>query len=131
LSASSAKALQAKAAKNGGFLLVQLTPNGWADVTGQLLPFSQGLASAGGTASNILNGIPPSTILGSRFCIGYGENAGAMLSSNTLREVLAIEGASSTSSGVPCVLSGVYVDGPRTSVQGSPVTFTASTARWR
>jgi alpha-tubulin suppressor-like RCC1 family protein len=123
---SSMQRLEAKAAKTGGYVLVHLTPAGWTDVSGQLLPFSQGVANAAGSASNILNNINASSILGARFCVGYGETANAMLSAAALREVLLLEGAASTSSGVPCVLSGVYIGGPSSSVQSSPVTFGAS-----
>jgi hypothetical protein len=111
--APKSQAKVAAAAKDGGFLLVQLTPEGWTDVSGQLLAFSSGVASAVGGATNILNGVPAPSLAGARFCVGYGESSNSMLSFQALREVLLLPGASSNTSGVPCVLSGVYVDGPR------------------
>ena len=119
-------ALKALASKNGGFIPVQLTPNGWATLSGQLIAFSQGLASAAGGATNILNGIPATDLSGSRFCIGYGETTDSMLNAGTLVEVLQLEGATAASStGQNCVVPGVYIDGPRGSRQGSPVSFKA------
>ena len=122
---SSADALAKRAAKDGGFVLAQLTPSGWSDVSGQLIAYSEGVGSAAGGASSILNGIDTTLIPGASFCVGYGTSADAMLASQSLREVLVIEG-SSTVSGVPCVLSGIYVSGPPSSFQSSPVTFTAA-----
>ncbi len=114
-------------AKSGGALvLAQLTPLGWTNAQGQLIAYSQATANAAGGAASILNGVNASLIPGARFCIGYGESAAAMLSSETLREVLVFEGATATVSDMPCVLSGVYVDGPSTSRLASPVTFNAA-----
>ena len=115
-----------KLANKDGFILAQLTPAGWTNVTGQLLAYSQGVANAAGGAVNILNGIDASQIPGSRFCIGYGENSGSLLSFAALREVLLLEGASTNTSGVPCVLTGVYVNGPASSTVASSVTFSTS-----
>jgi len=123
---SSPPKLAAKSAKTNGFVLAQLTPAGWTDVSGQLIAYSQGTANAAGNATNILNGINASSIPGAKFCIGYGESSGSMLSAGSLTEVLSLEGASSSASGVPCVLSGIYVDGPATSTAGSVVNFKAS-----
>ena len=61
-------------------------------------------ANAAGGAVNILNGVDSTQISGARFCIGYGENSGSMLTAQSLVEVLSLEGASSSASGVPCVL---------------------------
>ena len=126
LAPSMSKASMEKLAKANEPVLVQLTPAGWATVTGQLVALSAGVINANGGANSILNGVNPSTIPGARFCIGYGESSGSMLTAETLREVLTIEGATGDASGLPCVLSGVYVSGPPASLQGSPVTFTAS-----
>ena len=115
-----------KARSKAAAILAQLTPQGWTDVNGQLIAYAQGVGSAAGGAANILNGVNTTLIPGARFCIGYGESAGAMLSANGLREVLSLEGAAATTSGVPCVLSGVYVSGPAGSASGTPVTFTAT-----
>jgi hypothetical protein len=114
------------ATQAGGFIFVQLTPNGWSDVNGQLIAYSQSVGTAAGGATNILNGIDTTLLAGSSFCVGYGESAQSMLTSQALREVLAIPGASSTLSGLPCVLSGVYLSGPASSVLSSSVTFGAS-----
>ncbi len=118
--------LAAKAKKNGGFVLAQLTPAGWADVTGQIIAFAQGTANAAGASARILAGINASLIPGARFCLGYGESSGSLLSFQSLSEVLLLEGASANVSGVPCVLTGIYVDGPKTSRAGSAVAFSAS-----
>ena len=124
---ASAKALEQRAARSGhNLVLAQLTPQGWTDVTGQLIAYSSGVASSLGGATSILTGVPLASIPGARFCVGYGESADAMLSAQSLREVLLLEGAVGSASGLPCVLSGVYVDGPPASVLGSPVTFTAT-----
>ncbi len=112
-------------AKNG-FVLAQLTPAGWTNVSGQLIAYSQSTANAAGSALNILNGINAQLIPGARFCVGYGESSGSMLSFQALSEVLLLEGASSNASGVPCVLTGMYVDGPHSSRLGSSVTFKGS-----
>jgi alpha-tubulin suppressor-like RCC1 family protein len=115
-----------KARAKAALILAQLTPQGWSDVNGQLIAYAQGVGNAAGGAASILDGINTTLIPGARFCIGYGETADAMLSASGLREVLSLEGASAASSGVPCVLSGVYVSGPAGSTSGSPVTFTAT-----
>src|SRR6185436_3661251 len=82
------------AAKAGEFVLAQLTPSGWMAVTSQLIASSTGTANAAGGAMNILNGVPASQLAGSRFCIGYGETSGSMLTFESLREVLLLPGAS-------------------------------------
>lgn len=115
-----------KSKAKAGFVLAQLTPGGWTSVNGQLIAYSQGTANAAGGAVNILNGISARTIPGARFCIGYGENSGSMLSFQALSEVLLLEGAASNAAGVPCVLTGMYVDGPVSSRLGSAVTFKGS-----
>lgn len=107
-------------------ILVQLTPSGWATVNGQLVAMTSGVINANGSASSILNSVNPGSIPGARFCIGYGESADAMLSAGALADVLSIEGTTATASGMPCVLSGIYVSGPPSSMSGSAVTFTAS-----
>jgi len=108
---ATAEQLRAKAGKT--LVFAQLTPQGWTNVQGQLIAYSQGVASAAGGAANILSGVNTTLIPGARFCIGYGESADAMLTSQALREVLVLEGASATVSDLACVLSGVYVEGPR------------------
>jgi alpha-tubulin suppressor-like RCC1 family protein len=109
--------------RDGVSVLAQLTPTGWAFVQAQLIAYSQSVANAVGSSVNILNSFDSSQIPGGRFCIGYGENSGSMLSFGALREVLLLPGASSNLSGVPCILTGLYVDGPASSRFGSPVTF--------
>ena len=114
------------AGKNGGFIPVQLTPNGWTTLSGQPIAFSQGVANAVGGGTNILNGVPATGLSGARFCIGYGQTSDAMLNAGTLIEVLQLEGAVAPSvTGQNCVIPGVYVDGPRGSRAGSPVSFKA------
>ncbi|HUL97425.1 MAG TPA: Ig-like domain repeat protein [Usitatibacter sp.] len=120
------KSLALRAAKGGGFVLVQLTPAGWTDAAGQLIAFTNGVATSSAAAQSILSGFDTSTIPGARFCIGYGESGASMLTDAALREVLRIEGTSATVSSVPCVLSGLYLDGPSSSVLGAQVTFDAS-----
>jgi hypothetical protein len=112
--------------KAGGEVLVQLTPSGWLTVEGQLVAYATGVVAGNGAANSILDGVPIASIPGARFCIGYGEDAASMLSAATLGDVLTLEGAASSASGMPCVVSGVYVDGPSTSIAGSQVTFNAS-----
>ncbi len=116
--------LRAKSGKS--LVFAQLTPLGWTNLQGQLIAYSQGVASAAGGAASILNGVRLDLIPGSRFCVGYGGSATEMLTSDTFREVLVVEGAASTVEGRACVLSGVYLDGPRGSRLGTPVTFTAN-----
>ena len=107
-------------------VLAQLTPSGWSFVQAELIAYSQSVANAQGGAVNILNTVDASQIPGGRFCIGYGESSGSMLTFEALREVLLLPGASSNLSGVPCVLTGMYMDGPASSRAGSSVTFKAS-----
>jgi alpha-tubulin suppressor-like RCC1 family protein len=116
----------AKAKKNGEMVLVMLTPDGWATVTGQLVAFNTSTINANGGANNILNGIPTAALTGAKFCIGYGETAGNMIAQQTLDEVLALPGAPGNVGGIPCLVSGAYVSGPPSSNSGSPVTFKAT-----
>ncbi len=118
--------LKRKARGKAGVVLAMLTPAGWTNSSGQLIAYSQATANAAGSAVNILNGINAQLIPGSRFCIGYGESSGGMLSAQSLTEVLSLEGAASSESGVPCVLTGLYVDGPTSSTAGSSVSFRGS-----
>jgi alpha-tubulin suppressor-like RCC1 family protein len=113
-------------AKDDVSVLAQLTPGGWSFVDSQLLAYSQSTANAVGGSVNILNSVDSTQIPGGRFCIGYGESSGSMLTFEALREVLLLPGASSNLSGVPCILTGLYVDGPATSRVGSPATFSGS-----
>lgn len=122
--APSVETIKRKAA--GNLVLAQLTPAGWTNINGQLIAYSHAVATAAGNAASILDGVSTGTLAGARFCIGYGESVDAMLSSQTLREVLLLEGAAASTSGLPCVLSGTYVEGPGSSIAGSPVTFKAS-----
>jgi hypothetical protein len=113
-------------AKDATLVLAQLTPQGWTNVLGVLVAYSRAVANAVGSSQKILDSVKLPA--GSRFCIGYGETADAMLKKETLREVLKLDGVSSTVYGVQCVLSGVYLAGPNppSSPVGAPVTFTAS-----
>ncbi len=125
--APGAKSAAELRAKNGEALVfAQLTPQGWTNAQGQLIAYSQNVGNAAGAAAAILGGINTASIPGARFCIGYGETSDMMLSSLTLRDVLAIAGSTASASGAPCVLSGVYLGGPASSRQGTPVTFAAS-----
>ena len=126
LAPSMGKAQLERVAKSEAPVLVQLTPSGWATVSGQLVALSSGVVGGNSGASTILSNVNPATIPGARFCIGYGESATAMLAANALGEVLTLEGASSTAGGLPCVLSGVYVSGPASSRQGTRTAFTAT-----
>jgi hypothetical protein len=117
---------QMKAKAGSEPVLAQLTPSGWTNVQGQLLAYSQSTANAAGAGVNILNGINATVIPGARFCIGYGENSGSMLSFQSLSEVLVLEGASSSVGGVPCVLTGLYLEGPPSSTSGTTVAFNSS-----
>lgn len=116
--------LRAKAVT--GPIFAVLTPLGWTNLAGQLIAYSQGTANAAGSATNILNGVRLDLIPGAKFCVGYGTSATDMLTADSFREVLLVEGASAVVDEKPCVLSGVYLDGPRGSRFGTPVTFTAS-----
>lgn len=107
-------------------ILAQLTPQGWTNVEGQLIAYATGVGGAQSGAARILQGVDLGAIPGARFCIGYGQDVGAMLGAVTLREVLALQGASASASGLPCVRAGVYVDGPSSSAAGSTATFTAA-----
>ena len=124
--ASTSGELKARMKAGEALVLAQLTPQGWTDVRGQLIAYAQGVGNSLGGAASILNGVNGTLIPGSKFCIGYGESADAMLSSQGLREVLLLEGASANASGLPCVLSGVYVSGPPSSNAGTSVTFKAT-----
>jgi alpha-tubulin suppressor-like RCC1 family protein len=115
------------ATKDEVSVLAQLTSTGWVFVQSQLIGYQQSVAGAVGTSTTILHNIDSSKIPGGRFCIGYGESAGGLLSSATLREVLDLHAdASSTLYDVPCILTGLYLDGPGSSRAGSPVTFKGS-----
>lgn len=103
-------------------VLAQLTPSGWSVVVGgQLIAYSQAVANAAGAAANILDRVNGTLIPGARFCIGYGSDAQSMLGSQTLREVLALQAEPTSVSSVACMLSGVYLDGPASSVAGTTV----------
>ena len=122
------KRLARTRSKDGGGapVLVQLTPQGWVNVSGQLIAFTTAVVNGNGAANNILNNIRTAAIPGARFCIGYGDSAANMLSEGTLRDVVTLPGATSVVSGSPCVLAGVYVSGPATSIEGSAVDFRAT-----
>ena len=112
-------------AKAGGLILAQLTPQGWTAVVGPLDAHSQGTATGAGGAANILSGVPLSSLpAGTKFCIGYGTSALAMLSAQSLKEVFAVGVADA--SATPCVLFGLYIEGPAASTSGATVTFKAS-----
>ena len=113
-------------AKSTDPILVQLTPSGWSTVDGVFIAYAQGVVNGNGGASRILDNVNPATIPGSKVCIGYGESADSMLRAGALTEVLTLEGVQASSSGLPCILAGVYVEGPPSSMAGSPVTFKAS-----
>jgi alpha-tubulin suppressor-like RCC1 family protein len=113
-------------AKDEVSVLAQLTPTGWNFVQSQLIAYSQSIAGAGGTSTNILNSFDATKIPGGRFCIGYGESSGSLLTFEALREVLLLSNAASNLSGVPCVLTGLYIDGPSSARANSAVTFKAS-----
>jgi alpha-tubulin suppressor-like RCC1 family protein len=104
-------------------VLVQLTPTGWQAVTGQLTALTTNVAGASGTSSTILNNINLAKLNGAQFCVGYGTDAASMIQAGTIGRVLALPGATSTSGGVPCVKSGVYLDGPDESRTEAPVSF--------
>ncbi len=112
-----------KAREKGGPIVVNLTPQGWVTTTGQLIAVASGVLSASSGAANILDGVK---ISGGSFCIGYGDSAASMLSTGSLGEVLNLDGAVSSSGGLPCLLPGTYLSGPAASRVGSPVTFTAT-----
>ena len=106
-------------------VLVNLTPSGWTVASGQLQALQSGTGNAFLGAAGLLVNVNPATIPGARFCIGYGESASDMLKTGTIRDFLALEGAASSSLGLPCLLSGVYMEGPHTSRQGSAVPIRA------
>ncbi|HYC35640.1 MAG TPA: Ig-like domain repeat protein, partial [Usitatibacter sp.] len=110
-------------AKNG-YVLAQLTKDGWTTVSGQFLAHSRAVANAGGNAAGILDRVPAIATRDSRFCIGYGEGPQSMLSGQTLRVVL--ESGTVGVSNVSCVLPGLYLAGPPTSASGTPATFEAA-----
>ncbi len=116
----------AKRAKATGFVLALLTPAGWTNASGQLIALTQSTANAAGTAAGILNGVPISQLPGARFCIGYGESSSSLISTNAIAEVLRVDGATSDLGGVPCLLSGMYLEGPATAIAGATSTFSAS-----
>ncbi len=124
---SAAPGAQAKAAraKADTLILVNLTPAGWTVASGQLEAFTTGTNKALLGATNLLTNINPNLIPGARFCIGYGESASDMLSTGTIRDFLSLEGAPANAFGLPCLLSGVYVEGPPTSQQGTAVPMRA------
>ncbi|HYF08899.1 MAG TPA: Ig-like domain repeat protein, partial [Acetobacteraceae bacterium] len=107
-------------AKGKTTIYVQLTPNGWSEVTGRLIAYSHAVANASGSSARILENVPIPA--GARFCVAYGESAETMLGSASLRDVLASSGALSEG----CIPSGVYIEGPAESRATTAVTFTAS-----
>jgi len=125
-SAPGEKARAKARSKDGAPVLVQLTPAGWTTVTGQLIAFNTATISGNGAAQNILNNVPRAPIPGARFCIGYGSSADDMLSQQTLRDVVATSEAEAVISGSPCILAGIYVSGPRSSIEGTNVSFKAT-----
>ena len=112
--------------KAGSLLFLQLTQDGWADATGQLIAYTSGVLNGYQQAVKPLNGTPITAIPGVRFCIGYGESAGKMLISGTLLEVLRVGGALTSEGGSSCVLNGVYVNGPDRSQAGTTASFQAT-----
>jgi hypothetical protein len=106
-------------------VLVNLTPAGWAVASGQLQAYSSGVTNGALAARNLLVNVDPTKIPGARFCIGYGESAVDMLKTGTLRDFLSLEGATSSALSLPCLLSGVYVTGPRSAPLGSAVPIRA------
>jgi len=114
--------------KDGGFVLAQLTPSGWTAVLGPLTAYSQTTASGQGGSTNILDALPLSSLPpGTRFCVGYGDNAQSMFGELTLKTIINLGAVVSSDSGTQCVPSGVYLDGqPTTSLLNSQVTFNAS-----
>jgi YVTN family beta-propeller protein len=113
-------------AKDEVSVLAQLTPTGWSFVQSQLIAYSQSVAGATGTSTNILNSFDATKIPGGRFCIGYGQSSGSALTAESFREVLLIPGAATNLSGVPCILTGLYLGGDKSARAGSAATFTAS-----
>ncbi len=105
---------------------VQLIPGGWALVGGTLIPLLQQTASSIGAGIDVFQNVALPQIPRARFCIGYGESVDGMLASQLLSEVLSLPGATGAKAGAPCVLFGVYLDGPPASLLGTPVTFKAS-----
>ncbi len=102
-------------------VLVNLTPSGWTVAAGQLEALRTGTGNASLGASNLLVNVDPAAIPGARFCIGYGESSSDMLTTGMISDFLSLPGASSSATDVPCILSGVYVDGPPTSPVGMAV----------
>lgn len=107
------------------YVVVNLTSAGWTVAAGQLSAYASGVTNGALAASNLLVNVNPATIPGARFCIGYGESASDMLKTETIRDFLSLAGAPASAVGLPCLLSGVYVDGPPTSQQGKAVPIRA------
>jgi alpha-tubulin suppressor-like RCC1 family protein len=120
------RAKRGNAIADGDLVLVQLTPTGWQVVTGQLTALTTNVAGASGTASNILNNINLRTLTGGQFCVGYGSDATAMIQQQSIAAVLSLRGAQSSSGGLPCLRSGVYLEGPTESRVGSSASFNAT-----
>jgi hypothetical protein len=116
---------KAAAAKNGGLIVVQLTPAGWSVVSGPVSAYVEGITEAERQALKILESVPPAIIPGAQFCVGYGDSVDQMLASDQLRVVAAIPGTDILVQ-LPCLLSGTYLNGPPASLQGEAVQFTAS-----
>jgi hypothetical protein len=104
-----AASFAAPAKANSDLVLVQLTPTGWQVVTGQLTSLTTNVITGNQTAINILNNVSW-LFRGQSYCISYGYSANDVLNAGTLAEALSIPGAASSSSGVPCLRSGAYLD---------------------
>ncbi len=116
---------KAGAAKAGGLVIVQLTAAGWSVVSGQITAYFTGITDAERRSIKLLEAVPAAKIPGASFCVGYGDSVDQMLASQQMRVVATVPGTS-LSVTLPCLISGTYINGPESSLQGQNVTFNAS-----
>jgi hypothetical protein len=82
---------QLAAANPDALVLAQLTPSGWQPVVdGQLIPYVTGVLGEQLAAQTILDNVDTSGLIGSQFCVGYGESAEEMASAGRMQLIAFI-----------------------------------------
>lgn len=101
------------ATNSGSFVLVQKTSSGWQlVVNGQLIPYASGVMGEQLAALSILNSTNTSALAGTQICLGYGANAGEMVTAGRMLQVATItdtNSASSTATG-SCNVTDIVVE---------------------
>ena len=89
------------------FVLAQLTPTGWQQVTsGQLIPYASGVLGDQLAAQTILSNTNTSSLLGSQFCVGYGTDASEMIAAGKMQLVATLpDPTASGTSSLSCLVT--------------------------